>query len=81
MSLYFIIYIVVVRVEVRVRRLGGGFGAKQSRSRIPAAAAALSAYHTRKPVTMCFTLEDNMEILGRRMPTRFDYKVYPCIVY
>ncbi|KAF6024631.1 hypothetical protein EB796_017075 [Bugula neritina] len=60
-------------VEVKVRRAGGGFGAKQSRSVYVGAGAALGAYCTQRPVKMCLTLEDNMEILGRRQPFRMEY--------
>ena len=63
------------RIEVRVRRVGGGFGAKQSRSTYPANAAALAAYHLQRPVSVKMTIEDNMEILGRRQPMRMDYQV------
>ena len=63
------------RVEVEVRRIGGGFGAKQGRSIYVGAAAALAAYHTQKPVLMCLTLQDNMEVLGKRQPFKFVYTV------
>ena len=65
----------ICRVEVRVRRVGGGFGAKQMRSTYAAGGASLAAYHTQRPVKMCLTLQDNMQILGRRQPIRVDYQV------
>ena len=58
-----------------MRRVGGGFGAKQMRSTYAAGGASLAAYHTQRPVKMCLTLQDNMQILGRRQPIRFDYQV------
>ena len=63
------------RVDVRVRRIGGAFGAKQSRSTYTANAAALAAYHLQRPVSVKLTIEDNMEIIGRRQPLRIDYEV------
>ncbi|XP_067932219.1 xanthine dehydrogenase-like [Watersipora subatra] len=62
-------------VEVRVRRVGGGFGAKQARSSFSGYATALAAYHIQRPVRMHLTIEDNMEMLGRRNPLRIDYQV------
>ncbi|OXA39833.1 Benzaldehyde dehydrogenase (NAD(+)) [Folsomia candida] len=38
------------KVNVQVRRLGGGFGAKLTRNAAVSAACALAAYHTGKPV-------------------------------
>lgn len=58
-----------------MRRVGGGFGAKQSRSIYLANAVTLAALHTQRPVLMQLTLEDNMEILGRRQPWRIEYQV------
>ncbi|XP_067931825.1 uncharacterized protein [Watersipora subatra] len=62
-------------VEVRVRRLGGGFGGKLIRSFFCGNASALAAHYTQRPVRMHLTLEDNMEILGRRYPMKFEYQV------
>lgn len=66
-------------MEVRVRRVGGGFGAKQARSSFSGYATALAAYHIQRPVRMHLTIEDNMEMLGRRNPLRIDYQVYLCV--
>jgi len=55
--MYFIVFIIVFRINVAVKRVGGGFGAKINGSHQIAAACALAAYHTRKLVSiMCLFL-------------------------
>ncbi|KAJ2783497.1 hypothetical protein GGI15_002555 [Coemansia interrupta] len=56
------------RVVCRVKRLGGGFGGKESRSVLLAAFAALGAHHTRAPVRAVLDRDDDMRTSGQRHP-------------
>ncbi|KAL8593330.1 hypothetical protein ACOMHN_009983 [Nucella lapillus] len=61
-------------VNVHVPRLGGAFGGKGTTSVFPAAAAALAATCTGRPVRMCLSLADNMALAGKRFPVLARYK-------
>ncbi|TMS38408.1 hypothetical protein L596_005140 [Steinernema carpocapsae] len=63
------------KVVVKVKRIGGGFGGKESVCGIFAAPAALAAQRLRKPVRITVERFDDMAISGTRHPFRFDYKV------
>uniref|UniRef100_A0A1I7XZV4 xanthine dehydrogenase n=1 Tax=Steinernema glaseri TaxID=37863 RepID=A0A1I7XZV4_9BILA len=63
------------KVVVKVKRIGGGFGGKESCCGIFAAPAALAAQKLRKPVRITMERFDDMAISGTRHPFRFDYKV------
>ncbi|MGB7432040.1 MAG: molybdopterin cofactor-binding domain-containing protein, partial [Ahrensia sp.] len=54
------------RVEVQVRRMGGGFGGKESQATIIAAAAALVAQKTRRPVRCRLKRAVDMSTTGKR---------------
>ncbi len=60
------------RVEVKVRRMGGGFGGKESQSTIIGAIAALGAYHTQQPVKLRLDRRSDMVATGKR----HDFQVY-----
>ena len=61
-------------VNIRVRRLGGGFGGKISQPNNVAAACAVAATKLRRPVRMLMDLRTNMEMLGKRLPYLVQYK-------
>ncbi|KAJ8925554.1 hypothetical protein NQ315_009394 [Exocentrus adspersus] len=63
------------RINVHVRRLGGGFGGKITRNAIVSTAAALAAYKLKKPVKMWMPLEKNMNVIGKRYPLYATYEV------
>lgn len=63
------------KVNVSIRRCGGGFGAKISRNAQISCATALAAWLTRKPVRMSLSLKENMELVGKRFPLAVDYVV------
>lgn len=63
------------RVNVEVRRLGGGFGAKLTRNSAVAAACALAAYKLGKPVRVSLDMSGNMDMIGKRTEYFTDYKV------
>ena len=53
-------------VTVEVRRMGGGFGGKESQASIVAAIAALCAAKTGKPVKLRLNRDDDMVVTGKR---------------
>uniref|UniRef100_A0A0A9YL90 Indole-3-acetaldehyde oxidase n=1 Tax=Lygus hesperus TaxID=30085 RepID=A0A0A9YL90_LYGHE len=62
-------------VNMQVRRIGGGFGAKITRSAQVALACGLAAHKLRRPVRMVLSLETNMEAIGKRDPSYCSYEV------
>ncbi|ODM88520.1 putative aldehyde oxidase-like protein, partial [Orchesella cincta] len=62
-------------ITVHVRRLGGAFGAKITKANHVAAACAVAAHVTQKPVRVVLDLETNMQAFGKRLPYLFKYKV------
>ncbi|RFU77092.1 xanthine dehydrogenase [Trichoderma arundinaceum] len=63
------------KVVVRVKRLGGGFGGKETRSIILSSAVALAAKKTRRPVRCMLTREEDMLTMGQRHPFLGKYKI------
>ena len=63
------------RVTAVVRRLGGGFGGKESNASWVAGAAALAANHTGKPVKLRLPREIDMVATGKRHPFLYRYTV------
>ncbi len=62
-------------VTVEVRRMGGGFGGKESQPTIIAGVAALLAWKTRKPVKLRLPRDDDMRATGKRHPFYFRYDI------
>jgi xanthine dehydrogenase large subunit len=62
-------------VTVETRRMGGGFGGKESQGNLPAALAALAAKLTGRPAKCCYDRDDDMTITGKRHDFRIDYRV------
>ncbi|KAL7051325.1 hypothetical protein ACKWTF_004430 [Chironomus riparius] len=65
----------VNQINMSVRRLGGGFGGKISRPAQLACACALATIKLNKPVRLVLTIEDNMNIIGKRFPLYNEYIV------
>ncbi len=63
------------RVLVECRRMGGGFGGKESQSAVFAASAALAAARLRRPVKLRVDRDDDFLVTGRRHGFEFDYEV------
>ena len=63
------------KVRLEVRRLGGGFGGKESQSALFAAAAALCARKTGMPVKLRLDRDDDMLSTGKRHSFRYEYEV------
>ncbi|KAL8335999.1 hypothetical protein RB601_000034 [Gaeumannomyces tritici] len=65
----------VNKVLVKVKRLGGGFGGKESRSVPLSSMLALAAQKTRRPVRCMLTREEDMVTSGQRHPFLGRWKV------
>ncbi len=62
-------------VRVETRRMGGGFGGKESQGNALAVACAVAAAFTGKPCKMRYDRDDDMIITGKRHDFRIDYTV------
>ncbi|XP_073981622.1 uncharacterized protein isoform X2 [Rhodnius prolixus] len=62
-------------INVEVKRLGGAYGCKISRSSMVATACAIAAYKLHQPVRMVLNLETNMRAIGKRYPLLAKYEV------
>ena len=63
------------RVQVECRRMGGGFGGKESQSAPFACIAAVAARVTGRPVKLRLDRDDDFLVTGRRHPFACDYVV------
>ncbi len=63
------------QVHVQCRRMGGGFGGKESQSALFACVAALAAKKLNRPVKLRLDRDDDFMITGRRHGFEFDYEV------
>ena len=61
-------------VTVLMRRMGGGFGGKESQGNALAVAAAVVAQATGRPCKMRYDRDDDMVITGKRHDFRIHYK-------
>lgn len=62
-------------VRCEVRRMGGGFGGKESQGNALAVGCAVAARLTGKPCKMRYDRDDDMMITGKRHDFRVDYDV------
>ena len=62
-------------VRCEVRRMGGGFGGKESQGNALAVACAVAARITGKPCKMRYDRDDDMMITGKRHDFRISYDV------
>ena len=63
------------QVQVQCRRMGGGFGGKESQSALFACVAALAAKALKCPVKLRLDRDDDFMITGRRHGFEFDFEV------
>uniref|UniRef100_A0A1B0GDN7 FAD-binding PCMH-type domain-containing protein n=1 Tax=Glossina morsitans morsitans TaxID=37546 RepID=A0A1B0GDN7_GLOMM len=63
-------------VQLKVRRLGGGYGSKISRGNAVACAASLVAYKLNRPARFIQTIESMMNCNGKRWACRSDYEFH-----
>ncbi|GGA06455.1 xanthine dehydrogenase molybdopterin binding subunit [Neptunicoccus cionae] len=62
-------------VRVEIRRMGGGFGGKESQGNALACATAVVAAKTGRPAKMRYDRDDDMVVTGKRHEFRIDYTV------
>ena len=62
-------------VTVQCRRMGGGFGGKETQAGHLAVWAALAAHKFRRPVKLRLDRDDDFMITGKRHPFAYDYSV------
>ena len=62
-------------VLVECRRMGGGFGGKESQSAMWAAAAAIAAFRLKRAVKLRADRDDDMLVTGKRHCFHYDYEV------
>lgn len=63
------------RVVCRVKRMGGGFGGKESRSVVLSLPVAVAAYKLNRPVRCMLDRDEDMMVSGTRHPFLGKYKV------
>jgi xanthine dehydrogenase large subunit len=63
------------QVQVSCRRMGGGFGGKESQSAVFACVAAIAAAKLKRPVKLRVDRDDDFLVTGRRHPFEFDWDV------
>ncbi len=62
-------------VTVECRRMGGGFGGKETQAGHVAVWAALAAQHTGRPVKLRLDRDDDFMVTGKRHPFAYDWDV------
>lgn len=62
------------RVVTRVKRLGGGFGGKESKSAIVALPAVFAAKKLKRPIRCMLDRDEDMLLCGGRHPFYIKYK-------
>lgn len=62
-------------VTVKVKRIGGGFGGKETRPMVVAFPVALAAYRLRRPVRCVLDRNEDICMTGGRHPFLFKYKI------
>jgi xanthine dehydrogenase large subunit len=62
-------------VVCETRRMGGGFGGKESQASLIAVVAALLAARTRRPVKLRLDRDDDMKLTGKRHDFRIEWDV------
>ncbi|XP_011302811.1 indole-3-acetaldehyde oxidase-like [Fopius arisanus] len=63
------------KINVRVRRLGGSYGAKLVRNISVCCACAVAAQVLNRPARFIMTIESNMTTIGKRFPVKHDYEI------
>ncbi|XP_063531427.1 xanthine dehydrogenase [Cydia strobilella] len=70
-----VLHVPMNRIACRVKRMGGGFGGKESRGMLTALPVALAAHKLQKPVRCMLDRDEDMQMTGTRHPFLIKYKV------
>lgn len=70
-----LMHLTMNKVVIRAKRLGGGFGGKESRAAVVALPVSLAAHKLRKPVRCMLDRDEDMMMSGTRHPFLHKYKV------
>ena len=62
-------------VTIKVRRMGGAFGGKESQANLSACTAALVAHLSGRPAKVVYDRDDDMMVTGKRHDFRIRYEV------
>lgn len=62
------------KVNIFLKRIGGGYGGKISQCSSVACASALGSFLTRQPVRFVLTIESNMRTMGKRYSMATNYE-------
>lgn len=71
-----LLQIKIADVQMKVKRLGGGYGSKISKANAVACAASLAAYKLNRPARFVQTIESMMNCNGKRWACRSDYEFH-----
>ncbi|CAK1600928.1 unnamed protein product [Parnassius mnemosyne] len=63
------------KVVVKVKRVGGGFGGKETRATVLAIPVAVAAYKLKKPIRAVLDRDEDMQVSGYRHPFLTKYEV------
>ncbi|XP_072356297.1 xanthine dehydrogenase/oxidase isoform X2 [Scyliorhinus torazame] len=63
------------RIVCRVKRMGGGFGGKETRASLLSTVVAVAAHKTKRPVRCALNRDEDMLMTGGRNPFLGQYKV------
>lgn len=63
------------KIVVSTKRLGGGFGGKESRAHLVALPAAIACYKLQRPVRCMLDRDEDILMTGTRHPFKYTYKV------
>ena len=69
------LHLPMAAVRVETRRMGGGFGGKESQGNALAVACAIAAKATGRPCKLRYDRDDDMVITGKRHDLKIRYKV------
>ncbi|KAI5635560.1 molybdopterin-binding domain of aldehyde dehydrogenase domain-containing protein [Phthorimaea operculella] len=70
-----ILHVPMNRIVARVKRMGGGFGGKESRGMLVSLPVALAAHKLQRPVRCMLDRDEDMIMTGTRHPFLIKYKV------